>query len=115
MLIFRIALQLCAAASRFAASASAMPSMASTNRRIKRDRFVIMPSVGSSSAPPADLVLLRRRGPGRHIFLGHSQQRRERHAQNAERHDWHEHLVYLVGARGAHDEVTDAGDRGVEI
>ena len=44
-----------------------------------------------------------------------AQQRRERDAEQAERHDRHEHLVDLVGAGGAHDQIADAGDRGVEV
>src|SRR6266478_7760830 len=114
ILILRITLQLCAAASRVAASAIATPPAASAMRQIDRYRFDmhVSPLIRLS---PRSLVVLRRRGPGRHVFLGEAQQRRERHAQKAERHDRHEHLVHLIGARGAHDQVTDAGDRGVKV
>ena len=59
--------------------------------------------------PPA------RRGPRRDVLLDHAQQRRQRDAEQAERHDRHEHLVDLERRRGPHDQIADAGDRGVEI
>ncbi len=48
-------------------------------------------------------------------LLRQPQQRRQRDAEQAERHDRHEHLVDLERARRAHDQIADAGDRGVEV
>src|SRR4051794_33904429 len=53
--------------------------------------------------------------PWRDAPLEPAQQRRERDAENAERHDRDEHLVDLIGGGGAHDQISDARDRGVLI
>src|SRR5215471_18951460 len=114
ILILRIALQLCAAASRAAASAMATPPAATTMSQIDRYRFD-MARFPFPLCLARSLVVLRRRGPGRHVFLGEAQQRCEYQAEEAEWHDRHEHLVHLIGARGAYDQISDAGDRGIEI
>src|SRR5215470_19386577 len=89
ILILRITLQLCAAAPRIAASVIATLPAASAMKQIDRYRFD-MARFSSFPCVPRSLVVLRRRGPGRHVFLGEAQKRRERHPQQAERHDRHE-------------------------
>src|ERR1043166_7200486 len=59
------------------------------------------------------LILLPSRRPWRDPPLKHAQQRCERDTQQPERHDRHEHLVDLVGARRAHDQIADARDRRI--
>src|SRR5215470_18139489 len=68
-----------------------------------------------SYAKPPSLIPLGGRRPWRDLDLEHAEQRRQGDAQEAERHDRHEHLVDLIGRGGPHDQIADARDGGVEV
>ena len=53
--------------------------------------------------------------PRRHSPLDEAQEPGQRNAQHAQSYNRHEHRVGAVGAGVTGDQVTDAGDRSVEI
>src|SRR3954451_4651570 len=67
------------------------------------------------TVPGLGLIRLRGGGPGRHVFLGRTKERREGDAKKTKGDDGHEHFVHLIGRCGAHDEIADARDRSIEI
>ena len=80
-----------------------------TSMIVTRTLFVRHCGTQNPNRAPGD------RGPRRDVRFDQAQQRRQRDAEQAERDDRHEHLVDLERAGGAHDQIADAGDRGVEV
>src|SRR5436190_22353704 len=72
-------------------------------------------AVTSTAMTVPGLIRLRGGGPGRHVFLGRTKERREGDAKKTKRDDGHEHFVHLISGCGAHDEIADARDRSIEI